>query len=938
MGILDKLLKKSEKENKKNIEFSIGDLKLRCFPLKRDSDAKIEEYWIETFDISEDAYWILVGRRHGVFQLYDWSGNLHRLPSKPPAQSITDIVFRGKYLGIVAAPYLVIYYLENPKDPKTWKSVRISQEGLRPTGGLDIRKGTLAFGVVGEKVYVIDLVGDLTQTTVDFKSTFIYRDSEIGDLRTIKILPNGKLFLSGSSACAVFSIGGNLLKKIPYAGNKAVTLYEDKVYIADNEKQKIAVYDSTLDRIEDELELLHRVSLIDISPDGRYLFTADEEKNRLGIYDLKQRQFLDFLEGYGYSVVRVASDGSIYTSRYEDIESKRYYYLEKFETNLIDFIYPKERQKQIIRNAENLYREFKKTIKGAKTEEELEYIKSLKELEEIDIPLKDIRELILKAKEDLNRRKIEVFIDTIRKKLKEGSVSGNDYSKIKERLEEVSEEWKEKLEEIKKEVEVFFEERLKAYLNKVRDAISKSKVSNFAELESISEVKETRKFISTLPKEFSNYASEQLLKTLQEKLIEDRLKTYSIKIFEDKVIFGREEVEKFRGQPVKYRWRIKVEDKILQEGKVYAKLVFEREDGVIVEPKRYNNILEQNEIKHFPDWVSRYLKHLNGLCSTESYRVPEFVSFEETPWFVQNLEKFTSLVKEQLQFQDGILILEGDAGVGKNFLVEVFSALTNRPLFIIPCNSKMEKEDITFVYEFDPKRGTKRVYSDLVKALKTPGAVVYLDEINTLPASLVKIFNPLFDYRRYLVLSYGEVIKAREDVILVGGMNPQNYLGVSELPQDIKSRADIMYVDYPPFEDEKGFYYPDEALILKDYVDEVSTLSKKEFTYLWYYVVNDVKTELGEKLSTPERERYVRLLFELLKIANEIRKAYRAYQTQQSEEPVEFVFSIRDTIRCARRLKKYGNAKSVVLETIIPKISSPLEREIVKSIVERALD
>lgn len=115
-------------------------------------------------------------------------------------------------------------------------------------------------------------------------------------------------------------------------------------------------------------------------------------------------------------------------------------------------------------------------------------------------------------------------------------------------------------------------------------------------------------------------------------------------------------------------------------------------------------------------------------------------------------------------------------------------------------------------------------------------------------------------------------------------------------------------------------------------------LNKKEFTYLWYYVVNDVKTELGEKLRTPEREREVHLIFELLKIANEIRKAYRAYQTQQSEEPVEFVFSMRDTIRCARRLKKYGDAKSVILETIVPKISSPLEREIVRSIVERTLD
>ena len=155
---------------------------------------------------------------------------------------------------------------------------------------------------------------------------------------------------------------------------------------------------------------------------------------------------------------------------------------------------------------------------------------------------------------------------------------------------------------------------------------------------------------------------------------------------------------------------------------------------------------------------------------------PLFVSYEETPWFVKNLEKFTAIVKEQSLYSEGILILEGDAGVGKNFLVEVFSALTNRPLYIVPCNSKMEREDITFVYEFDPKRGTRRVYSDLVKALQTPGAVIYFDEINTLPAGMVKLFNPLFDYRRYLTLPTGEVIKAHKEVILVGGMNPPKLL------------------------------------------------------------------------------------------------------------------------------------------------------------------
>ena len=366
---------------------------------------------------------------------------------------------------------------------------------------------------------------------------------------------------------------------------------------------------------------------------------------------------------------------------------------------------------------------------------------------------------------------------------------------------------------------------------------------------------------------------------------------------------------------------------------VYAKIAFEREDGILLEPKRYSNLLSQKDLRSLPQWVKKYLRHLNGLFAYDPPRTPLFVSYEETPWFVKNLEKFTAIVKEQSLYSEGILILEGDAGVGKNFLVEVFSALTNRPLYIVPCNSKMEREDITFVYEFDPKRGTRRVYSDLVKALQTPGAVIYFDEINTLPAGMVKLFNPLFDYRRYLTLPTGEVIKTHKEVILVGGMNPQNYLGVSELPQDIKSRADILFIDYPPFEEEGGLYSADEALILRDQVPELSLLSSEDFLYLWHHVVNGIKVKNKEGIE--RLEDHIWNLFELIKIANAIRKAYRAYQTQQSEEPVDFVFSIRDTIRCARRLNKYSDVKALVIDTILPKVSSPLEREILKSLIER---
>ena len=935
MGFLDRVVRRGRKTEEK--VWTFGNLTLRhTEDLERDPDAKIEEYWIEDLDTSEDGYWILVGRRYGVFQLYDWRGRIHRLPARPPSQSVTDIVFEGKYLGIVASPYLAIYYLNDPRDPSTWKTVRISQEGIRPSGGLDIRKGTLVFGVVGEKVYAIDLAGDLSQETVEFKSTFMYREAGIGDLKIIRILPSGRVALGGTAGLALYSTGGNLLKRLDVAPSRALATLEEKIYLADQNSGKVLLYDPNLDRFEIEMPLHHTPATLDVSPDGRFLFTADQEENRLGVYDITQGEFLGFLEGYGYSVVRVSPDGYLYTSRFEDTEDKRFYYFERLETNLVDFIYPQDRQKQIIKNAQKIYKSFTKKLRSVNSEEDLEDIKEFRELAAIDIPLKEVRDLYEEAKERIEERRFQIFVSRIEGRLKSGEITGEDYRDLLRRIETSPDGWREDLERLRTRIEDHFREETERRLKSVREAIARLNTTDVRELEALEEVKEARTFISKLPQDMVSRALEDLSRVLQEKVVEERLRVFSIKDLGDRILFGREEFSKFSGEPRRLRWKVTVEEKFLQEGKAFGRILFEREDGLIVEPRRFPSILGEEDLRHFPRWVSRYLRHLNGLLSKDIPRTPTQVAFEDTPWFVQNLERFVSLVKEQIEYQEGIVILEGDAGVGKNFLIEVFCALTGRPLFIVPCNSKMEKEDITFVYEFDPKRGTRKVYSDLVRALQTPGAVIYLDEINTLPPSLVKIFNPLFDYRRYLVLSQGEVVKARRDVILAGGMNPQNYLGVSELPQDIKSRADVLYVDYPPFQDERGFYYPDEALILKDYTQHLADLSREEFTYLWYLVVNDVRTERGEGLLTPEREREVQLLFDLLRIANEIRKAYRAYQTQQSEEPVEFVFSIRDTIRCARRLRKYGDARKAVEETVIPKISSPLEREIVRSIIERA--
>ncbi len=927
MSFLQRILQKKKEQRREYTVIQLEDEELRLWEenLESDRDTRIEEFWVESIGISEDGFWTLVGRRHGILQLYDWKGSLHKLPPRPPAHTVTDILFRGNYLALLMPPSVIIYSITQKEKPSSWKLSKLSQEGMRASSGLDIRNGTLVFGVVGERLYLVTLGGEVSLRTLD------YKESNMGEVKNVRFIDGNRLLLGGKEASSIYGIGGNLIKRLPYSGVFCLT---DKMALFGDENQ-IVLYD--LERYEEvgRIDIQVNPASVDISPDGRIAFVADAQENKLDVIDLRSISHVTTLEGLGYSLVKISPDEGIYTCIRKEVEGSSFYYLAKFGSNLLDFYYPKERQRQFIKNAEKLYAQFQRKLQAVNSEEGVESMKEYRELLLSDAPIKRVRELISNAQEDIRRKKLHLFMENVKKKMENSTLTGDDVKHIEERIRHSEQGEKELLESLKDACMEHFEREIKSALERVRHALKDAHGSSTDEMESIDEIKQTKEMFINLPESMRLYANQELSRMVHEKLLENLINTYRIVVSEERVVFGKEEFERFIGSKRRFLWKLSLEDRYLQDGQVYVRVFFEREDGILREPKRYINILRAQELQHPPKWIKNYLRHLNGLFSYQEYRLPLFVSYEETPWFVRNLEKFTSLIKEQLLYREGILILEGDAGVGKNFLVEVFSALTNRPLYIIPCNSKMEKEDLTYMYEFDPKRGTKKVYSDLVKALQTPGAIVYFDEINTLPPSLVKMFNPLFDYRRYLVLSSGEVIKAERDVILLGGMNPQNYLGVSELPQDIKSRADILYIDYPPFESDGSFYQPDEAIILKDQIKGLNDLSKEDFTYLWYYVVNGVKTERGASLLSSERERMVRLLFDLLSIANAIRKAYRAYQSQLSEEPVEFVFSIRDTIRCARRLEKFGSAKESVLSTIIPKISSPLEREIVKDIVDR---
>ncbi|MCK9272738.1 AAA family ATPase [Candidatus Gracilibacteria bacterium] len=238
-----------------------------------------------------------------------------------------------------------------------------------------------------------------------------------------------------------------------------------------------------------------------------------------------------------------------------------------------------------------------------------------------------------------------------------------------------------------------------------------------------------------------------------------------------------------------------------------------------------NNVPEIVEIKKnlkeikakLKDAIPHIFKILEVLNRFKYGEIPSLSDkIKITPYILDNLKKVISLASDQLIRQDGIGILEGEAGVGKNVLIDIFAYYTNRPVFKFACNARTSKEELTYLWLID-KDGTYKLHSKVYEAIKTPGAILILDEINTLPPDVLKLLNGLFDYNRTLTMPYdNEHIKAHPDVIIFGTQNPTHYLGTKPLPQDTGSRANPEIINYPILDGEKEgthFVHFDEGLI-----------------------------------------------------------------------------------------------------------------------------
>ncbi|MBI2315406.1 AAA family ATPase [Candidatus Daviesbacteria bacterium] len=380
----------------------------------------------------------------------------------------------------------------------------------------------------------------------------------------------------------------------------------------------------------------------------------------------------------------------------------------------------------------------------------------------------------------------------------------------------------------------------------------------------------------------------------------------------------------------------------------YADLAFQDEQGRLwhPDPEHRTVVISDMNDAQTTHMIERYGQEAEAYFRTIKREVPQYNDkWRLADYQMQKLGEVAESMNIQTTDHMGITILEGEAGTGKNVLIDVLANLSNREVITIACNENTAKEDLTYEFYYDPAKGTYKLPSRLVEALKRPGVVILFDEINTVKPGIVKMLNPLFDYRRKLVINEGGVqqeIVADPTVILVGTMNPQDYAGVDKLAETILSRADIIGIDYPPFEEigaGRTRYRSDEAEMLYSYMHGLEGLKQRELKTAWHYVINKDTTNGGDMLlrANSSLEKDVRRLYDAIRVANRLREMYRSYQVGDSNEPMDFTTSLREMVNIALRMNHAQNVKDVVKRVILPKIGDRRQRVLVGQTIEAVL-
>ena len=373
-------------------------------------------------------------------------------------------------------------------------------------------------------------------------------------------------------------------------------------------------------------------------------------------------------------------------------------------------------------------------------------------------------------------------------------------------------------------------------------------------------------------------------------------------------------------------------------------------------------------------------------------KIPDFdpETIKITPDVMENLREICECAKTMLLWQKDILIIEWEAWVGKNVLIDIFAHFTHRPVFVFSCGKKTDSHDLTYQWILD-ENGSKKLNSKIYEAIHTPCAILVLDEINTMDPWTQKRLNALLDKRKELVTdeAWAKHTKALPDVLILGTMNPVSYEWTQKLAEDVKSRSHFIYQDYDWMYDKDGTVSYSDALrtygnvnyfwkllsgngIRKheselyeqalldirlwkkltkkkaDIVSRVTTISDSDFIRAWNILFNGWdKSQVENRFGSTFIE-WMNDIYDIVLYSNYIRMRHKKTREQiewlfPDEEEIdplfeETSFSPRLVIQALEQLNNWNeiqNAKQAVIQTYVQQISDTTKRANVAEHLDR---
>lgn len=288
----------------------------------------------------------------------------------------------------------------------------------------------------------------------------------------------------------------------------------------------------------------------------------------------------------------------------------------------------------------------------------------------------------------------------------------------------------------------------------------------------------------------------------------------------------------------------------------------------------------------------------------------------------QDLETFARSLNMQLELQEGMHGLKGHAGSGKDVLVKMFCALTNRPYFGFDCTkwtTEFELSEDVVLEAADGASYTMKVPSKILTGIQTPGAIVYFNEFSAMPEQAQIFLHSLMDEKRSITLktSSGQTVKAHPSVAIVGSWNP-GYPGTFDIQFATRSRIVSQEIDYPPLtrKPEAGDKNPNmrfdvsEALRMARGVDSLADLTEEAsierngFVKMWDHYVNGLENGAPDPNSTQKYD--IDTILALVQFTGKLRedfiKIFEKSRDARSALPVTQPITGRELRRCAYEL------------------------------------